>query len=304
MSISSMFISGIVVALVWLSFSNEWEVLGFLGFHFSGFFWNTIVSDDWVVEGSAVWSVVLGRCWSIVRWSSMISRCWSIMSWGSMSLGVSNESQMSLFCVGNFCGVLRNAIDWGRCRLVSVLVVTVVDWSIMSWGGVVMSQLWVVEDGVCWQSLEGTLVSSEVDLLLVLNLRCVNWSDWAFVVMVKTSLGLSDGSKVSVFSGKNFVSLLDWQWSTVVIWGISRNIPVWVNWSGDGMDWWRSLWQVGGGNDLESVVWVGNVFHWLNMSVSINIWVSAVERSVMWLGFVFCAEWIGISITVKIIWIY
>jgi hypothetical protein len=36
-----------------------------------------------------------------------------------------------------------------------------------------------------------------------------------------------------------------------------------VNWSdgSDVSDWSWSFWQVGGSDDLETVMWVGNVFH-------------------------------------------
>jgi hypothetical protein len=56
----------VVVALVSLSFMDEREVLGFGGFHFWGFFWDTVV-DDWNVDRS-VPGTVFGF-WSIVSWS-------------------------------------------------------------------------------------------------------------------------------------------------------------------------------------------------------------------------------------------
>jgi hypothetical protein len=47
------------------------------------------------------------------------------------------------------------------------------------------------------------------------------------VVVVETSLGFSDGGKVSVFSGNDFWGLLDWQWSAMMSpWSVSWNIPV------------------------------------------------------------------------------
>lgn len=81
--------------------------------------------------------------------------------------------------VSNFSGVLGNSIDWCGCWLVVVVVVVVVvSWSMdWSWRVVCLSQLWVVEDWVGWETGEGALVSGKMDLLLVLNLGGVNWSD-------------------------------------------------------------------------------------------------------------------------------
>lgn len=81
--------------------------------------------------------------------------------------------------------------------------------------------------------------------------------------MVETSLGLGDGSEVFVLSGKDFWGLLDGQRSAIVgPWSVCGHIPVRVVSGGDCVVGWSwSLWQVGGGNDLETVMGVGDVFH-------------------------------------------
>jgi hypothetical protein len=103
------------------------------------------------------------------------------------------------------------------------------------------------------------------------------------VVVVEAGLGFSDSGEVSVFSGDNFWGLLDWEWSAMGQWSVGVMSPVGDSWSGvvgdnwgsvvwgNGDSWSWSLWQVGGRNDLESVVWVSDVFNRLNMSVGVNV---------------------------------
>lgn len=91
------------------------------------------------------------------------------------------------------------------------------------------------------------------------------------MVVVETGLGFSNGGEVSVFSGDDFWGLGNWNWCAMSV-GVSRNSPVGDSWNGvvgnnrcglvvrsDGMNWSWSLWQVGGVDDLESVVWVSDV---------------------------------------------
>jgi hypothetical protein len=101
---------------------------------------------------------------------------WGIVSWSSLGLSVSNKSKMVGLGVSDFGSVLWNSVHWCWCWLIVILAV--VSWGMdWSWSVMRLSQLWVIENWVGWQSLEGALVSGEVDLLLVLNLRGVNWSD-------------------------------------------------------------------------------------------------------------------------------
>lgn len=122
--------------------------------------------------------------------------------------------------------------------------------------------------------------------------------------MVETSLGFSDSGEVSVFSGDDFWGLLDWERSAMGM-SVGWDSPVRVNWCGVVSDDWSgvvwsnnmnwSLWQVGGGNNLESVVSVSNIFDCLNVSVSVNIAVSTMGCSVMRFGFVFGAQRIAME---------
>lgn len=189
-------------------------------------------------------------------------------------------------------------------------------WSVMV---VVVGLRLMIDQGVGRLASKSALNGSKVLSFFVLDFWGVNWDsvnwcwgisvDWSFVVMVESSFGFSVGGEVSVFSGNNFWSLWDGKRSSMVT--VSWKSPVRDNWSVDSVNsvdhwcgvmvrrnsvnWSWSLWQVGGWDDLESVVWVGDVFHWLDMSMSINIRVSSVEMSVMWFGFLFRAQRIAVK---------
>lgn len=119
------------------------------------------------------------------------------------------------------------------------------------------------------------------------------------MVVMESSLGFGVSGEMSLFSGDDFMSLLDWNWSSMGM-SVSWNSPVRDSWCGvisddwccvviwsDGVDGFRSLWQVGGGDDLESVVCVSDVFDRLHVSVSIDVRVSAMSCSVMRFRFMF-----------------
>lgn len=73
--------------------------------------------------------------------------------------------------------------------------------------------------------------------------------------MVESGLGFSVGGEVGVFSGKNFMSLLDWEGGSMGV-SVSWGSPVGDSWcgmdnrgdvvSGNSVNWSWSLWQVGG----------------------------------------------------------
>lgn len=241
------------------------EVLSLGGLDFIGIFWDSVV-DDWVVD----WSVV-------VSWGGFVVSVVTAIT--DLCLGFGDEGEVLGLLVGDFSGVDWDSVDgcWGW--LVSVVVV---GWGVVVGRGSIVSRGSVVRWGVVSLGLGGS-DSGEVEGLFVSDFGSVNWDSihwcWgisvvggAFVVVVNAGLGFSDGDEVSVFSGKDFRGLLDWEWSTVSV-GVGWNSPVGHCWSGvvgddwsgmvvwgNGVDWSWSLWQVGGVDDLESVVWVSDVF--------------------------------------------
>jgi hypothetical protein len=98
-----------------------------------------------------------------------------------------------------------------------------VDWSVVDWLWLVVNWLWGV---VSWGGGDCAVNSGEVLLLFVGDFSGVLWDsihwcwgvfvDRTLVVVMDAGLGFSDSGEVSVFSGKNFMGLLDWLWCFIV----------------------------------------------------------------------------------------